>query len=447
LNSSINTADTNLRPEIKPVEHNVAGDGNSSPPFAYLSILLLLLSLFIAGCATSHDKRTVYHYEPSYGVASEQFERTQMALGGGLLPGNRAELLNNGDAFFPAMLEAIRSAKYSVNIELYIFAKGRIAESFVNALCAKAREGVEVRVLVDAVGERLEGLDKQMIEAGVQFKIYKPNKLRSITKVSDRTHRKIITVDGRIGFTGGLAIDDRWVGNARNPEEWRDTVVRLEGPVVLQLQRIFLENWLYTTGEFLDSLGQFPVAQVAGDVKAQAVGSSRTSQLSMAKLHYYLPIQAARKQVWIENAYFLPDREFLTALSAAARRGVDVRVVVPGKHTDIKAVRYAGRANYRALLKAGVRLYELQPTMLHSKVMLVDGIWSSIGSINFTGRSMKSNAEANVALYNSNFADQVRSSIEADMARCKEITLEQWKRRSLRERFREWYFGLYADFF
>jgi cardiolipin synthase len=418
------------------------------PSAFYFASLLLLFAFFVAGCASSHPKRTVYYYEPAYGVASEPFERTQVALGGGLLPGNRADLLINGDAFFPAILEAIRTAKYSVNIELFIFAKGRMADTFVAALCAKAREGVEVRVLVDSVGGRFRGgLGKQLIEAGVKFQIYKPHKFRSITKVSDRTHRKIVTVDGRIGFTGGLAIDDRWAGDARNPDEWRDTVVRLEGPVVLQMQRLFLENWLYTTGEFLDGAGQFPVALQPGDVKAQAVGSSRTSQLSMAKLHYYLPIQAARRQVWIENAYFLPDREFLTALCAAARRGVDVRVVVPGKHTDIKTVRYAGRANYRKLLEAGVRVYELQPTMLHSKVMLVDGIWCSIGSINFTGRSMKSNAEANVALYNNSFADQVRRSIEADMARSEAISLEQWKQRGFGERARECYFGLYANLF
>ena len=215
-------------------------------------------------------------------------------------------------------------------------------------------------------------------------------------------------MDGRIGFTGGLAIDDRWAGDARNPDEWRDTVVRLEGPAVLQMQRLFLEDWLYTTGEYLDGKGQFPVAQRVGEIKAQAVGSSRTSQLSMAKLHYYMPIQAARHQVWIENAYFLPDEDFLTALVAAARRGVDVRVVVPGRHTDLKAIRYGGRRNYRRLLEAGVRIYEFQPSMLHSKVMLVDGLWCSIGSINFTSRSMKSNAEANVALYDRRFAGEVQ---------------------------------------
>ena len=361
--------------------------------------------------------------------------------------GNQATLLNNGDAFFPAILEAIRASKASVNIELYIFAKRSMAESFVEALCAKARERVEVRVLVDSVGERLGKLGAQMKTAGVKFQIYKPTRLRSIAKTGDRTHRKIITVDGRIGFTGGLAIDDRWAGDARNPDEWRDTVVRLEGPVVLLLQRLFLEDWLYTTGEFLDGAAQFPVAQMAGGMKAQVIGSSRTSQLSAAKLHYFLPIQAARNHIWIENAYFLPDKDIRVALCAAARRGVDVRIVLPGKHIDLKAVRYAARHDYRKLLEAGIRIYEFQPTMIHCKVMVVDNVWSSIGSINFTSRSMKANAEGNAAIYDPAFAGQVKGVIAADLIRSELITLEQWKHRNLCQRLREAYFSLYKDLF
>jgi len=276
--------------------------------FQLTRMLTALLAFLLVGCATSHEKRTVYVYDPIYGAESVEFERVLVALGGGLLPGNRAILLNNGDAYFPAILEAIHAARRSVNIELYIFAQGRMADAFVEALCAKARAGVQVRVLVDAVGERLGPLAGQMMAAGVKFRVYKPNRLLTITKVSDRTHRKIITVDGNVGFTGGLAIDDRWNGDARNPAEWRDTVVRLEGPVVLQMQRLFLENWLFTTGEFLDSEGQFPEALVAGSVKAQMVGSTRTSQLSLAKLHYYLPIQAARNQLWIEKRLLHPGR-------------------------------------------------------------------------------------------------------------------------------------------
>jgi cardiolipin synthase len=416
-------------------------------PSGTARLLALLALTFLCGCATSFGKRTVYTYEPSYGVASPQFERLLEAQTVGLPGGNQATLLNNGDGFFPAILEAIRGAKASVNIELYIFAKGKMAEQFVEALCAKAHEGVEVRVLVDSVGERLGKLDDKMKACGVNFQIYKPRKLFSIAKTGDRTHRKIITVDGRIGFTGGLAIDDRWAGDARNPDEWRDTVVRVEGPAVLLLQRVFLEDWLYTTGEVLDGPRQFPVAQEVGDVKAQAVASSRTSQLSGAKLHYYIPMQAARDHIWIENAYFLPDKDVRVALCAAARRGVDVRVVVPGEHIDIKAVRYAARGYYEEMLEAGVKIYEYQPTMIHCKVMVVDGVWSSIGSMNFTARSMKANAEANVAIYDASFANQVRAVIEADIARSEPILLEQWKKRGSGEKTKEWFYGLYKNLF
>lgn len=411
-----------------------------------LIAILLLTLLFGCASATQYQKRVVYDYQPNYGVASPQFERAMVGTGG-LSTGNQAVLLQNGDAFFPSILKAIRGAKASVNIELYIFAKGKVAETFVEALCNKAKEGVEVRVLVDLVGEHLGQLDEQMKAAGVKFRIYKPLELRSISDPGDRTHRKIITVDGRIGFTGGLAIDDRWAGNARNPKEWRDTVVRLEGPVVLQMQRVFLENWLYTTGEFLDGEGQFPVAHMMGNMKAQAVASSRTSQLSMAKLHYYMPMQAAQKYIWIENAYFLPDGDFKIALVDAARRGVDVRIIVPGKNTDLLPLRYATQREYGGLLEGGVKIYEFQPTMLHSKVMIVDGIWCSIGSINFTSRSMKSNAEANVAIYDTSFAEQVHGMMEGDMARCENITLERWKQRGLYKKLRELYFSLFKNLF
>ncbi len=420
---------------------------SKGPFFRRAGLITALLAVLVSGCATSHQKRVAYRYEPDYGVASLRFERALVAGGGGLFGGNQAVLLQNGDNFFPSILEAIQAAKSSVNIELYIFARGKMAETFAEALCAKAQQGVEIRVLVDSVGEGLGPLGQKMVDCGVKLRIYKPVRLRSISKTGDRTHRKIITVDGRIGFTGGMAIDDRWAGNARNESEWRDTVVRLEGPVVLQLQRVFLENWLYTTGEFLDGEGQFPVADTPGAMKAQAIASSRTSQLSMAKPHYYMPIQAAQDRIWIQNAYFLPDPDLKTALIAAAARGVDVRVVVPGEHTDIRAVRYSGRRNYHDLMKAGVKIYEFQPTMLHSKIMLVDDLWCSIGSINFTSRSMKSNAEANVAIYDSRFAEQVRLMMEQDMARSEQISLDQWRQRNVFERIKEVYFGLYSTLF
>lgn len=408
---------------------------------------VLLLAVLTAGCATSHEKRASYHYTPAYGVASPEFERVLVAQGGELPDGNRAMLLNNGDEFFSDILEAIRGARASVNIEVSIFTRGRIAEVFGDTLCAKAQDGVPVRLLVDSLGARLGGLEARMKAAGVHLQIYKPARLRSLPKTGDRTHRKIIVVDGRVGFTGGLAIDDRWAGNARCPTEWRETVVRVEGPVVFQLQRLFLENWLYATGEFLDGEEQFPVVDKPGTLKAQAVGSSRTSQLSMAKLHYYMPIQAARKEIWIENAYFLPDKDLKAALIAAALRGVDVRLVVPGRHIDIKPVLYASQRDYSELLQAGVKIFEYQPAMMHSKVMVVDDLWSSIGSINFTARSMKANAEANIAFYDPVFAGEVKAMIEADMAQCQPILWERWKRRGPCQRLREYYWGLFRNLF
>ncbi len=406
-----------------------------------------LLGALSTGCATSHGKRVGYHYDPVYGVASPEFERMLMGQASGLMPGNRARLLNNGDAFFPAILEAIRGARQSVNIELYIFTHGRIGEEVTAALCAKAREGVEVRVLVDAFGSRTGGLERRMTAAGVKFRRYKPVTLPTIVKTGDRTHRKIVTVDGRLGFTGGFAVDDRWLGNAGNAREWREVVAEIEGPAVQQLQRAFCENWLYATGEVLDGPGQFPEPAVVGVLKAQAVGSTRTSQLSMAKLHYYLPIQAARERVWIANAYFLPDRDFRRALCAAAQRGVDVRLLLPGRLSHLKTVRYASRKDYRRFLEAGVKVYEYRPTMMHSKMMVVDSLWTSVGSVNFTARSMKAQAEANLAIYDRDFALEAEAIIEEDFRRSDRIELGAWRRRGLCNRLKELYFGLYKEMF
>lgn len=406
----------------------------------------LLAVLGTTSCSTSHPKRLVYHYEPAYGVADAPFERVLQAQSS-LVGGNDARLLNNGEEFFPAILDAIGSARHSVNVELYIYATGRVGRQFAQALAAKAREGVAVRVLVDALGKRTGGLDRELQAAGVRFAVYKPVRLWQLSKTGDRTHRKIITVDGRIGFTGGFSVDDRWAGDARHPGEWRDVVVRVEGPVVQQLQRLFFQNWLYATGEIPDGEGEFAEVPPAGNLRAQAVGSTRGADVSLAKLHYYLPIQAARERIWIENAYFLPDRDFRRGLVAAARRGVDVRLVLPGRHTDIRLTRYAARSDYDELLRGGVRIFEYQPTMLHTKLMVVDGAWTSIGSINFTARSMRANAEANLAIYDRDFARQAEQVIEQDLARCREITAEEWRARGLCDRLRESYASLYKSLF
>jgi cardiolipin synthase len=343
------------------------------------------------------------------------------------------------------MLAAIRGARQSVNMEMYIFDHGEVATEFARALAERARAGVEVRLLVDAWGSDLGELQELLAAAGARVKEYKPLRIYSVHKVGNRTHRKILTVDGRVAFCGGVGIDDRWKGDARNAREWRETMVRLEGPVVSQLQAIFMEDWVHTTGEVLHGDGQFPRIEPAGDTLAQAISSSRTDSSSMAKLLYYMAIQAARKRIWIENAYFVPDRQIRQGLVRAVERGVEVKILVPGRHIDVPIVRMASRFHYGELLDAGVQIYEYLPTMMHNKVMAVDGIWTTIGSINFVNRSMRSNAEANIAIYDRRFAVLVERMIEDDMKRCEVFTKRKWGKRGLLARLGETFFWLFSE--
>ena len=397
----------------------------------------------MGGC--SLGKRTIYQYDPAYGVDSPEFRRSLDVLRTEMVPGNQATVLQNGDGFFPAMLEAIRGARASVNMEMYIFREGRVASEFAAALAEKARAGVPVRLLVDGFGSSLGPLQDQMERAGVKVRVYRPLRIYSITRVGNRTHRRILTVDGRIGFCGGMALDDRWAGDARNPREWRDTVVRVEGPVVTQLQSIFLEDWLLTTGEVLAGDEHFPRVPSAGGMLAQAVAASRTDQSSMAKLLVYMAIQAARRDIWIENAYFVPDDQIRAGLIRAVARGVDVKVIVPGEHIDIPAIRMASRYYYGELLDGGVQIFEYLPTMMHNKVMVVDGLWSTIGSINFDNRSMRANAEVNVAVYDRDFARVIEQMIQEDLQSSESFTKEKWKRRGFLARFGELFFWLFSE--
>ena len=409
---------------------------------------LLLLALLSAAGGCSYifsEKRTVYQYEPSYGADSQEFRRSLDAFGTEMVPFNAAGLLQNGDEIFDSLEAAFRGARASINIETYIFDHGAIGTRIARVLAEKAREGVEVRLLVDGFGSSLGDLGDEMAAAGVKVEVYKPLRIYSLDKVGSRTHRRIFTIDGRIGFCGGVGIDDRWKGNARNPAEWRETMVRVEGPVVAQLQHVFFEDWVHTTGEVLHGKAQFPTIEPAGDMLAQAISSSRTDQSSMAKLQYYMAIQAARSKIWIENAYFVPDSQIRQGLVQAAARGVDVRVVVPGKYIDSPNVRNASRFHYGELLDGGVQIFEYLPTMMHNKVMVVDGVWTSIGSINFVNRSMKKNGEASVSVYDRRFADQVERMIEADLTSAERFTKEKWRKRGLLARFGELFFWLFSE--
>ncbi len=375
-------------------------------------------------------------------VGSEGFLRAAEALTQApITRGNTAEILINGDRIFPAMLEAIRSARRTVNLLTYIYWRGEIAGEFADALCERATAGVECRVLLDAVGSIKMDPDlvARMEESGVCVRRFRPPKPYAIRRGNNRTHRKLLLADGRVAFTGGVGIADEWTGDAQDPEHWRDTHVRVEGPVVRGLQGSFAENWLEATGEVLAGEDDLPELEpIAGEGAAMlAVRSSAGVGDSDLETLFFLTIAAARASIDLTSAYFAPRPAFLAALADAARSGVAVRVLVPGPLIDKDVVRHTARSVYGPLLRAGVRIFEYQPTMLHAKSMVVDGVWSTVGSANFDNRSFQLNDENVVGVQDTAFAAELTAAFERDLTRSAEITLEDWSSRPLHERARE----------
>jgi cardiolipin synthase len=392
-----------------------------------------------SGCTLlSLDKRSAYKYDQPSAVADGAFRRSLDAFGNTMVGGNRAEILNNGDEIFPGMLGAIRDAKVTVNLESYIFKNDKAGELFATELMAAARRGVEVRVLVDATGSSRTGpLLDRMKTAGVKAYVFHPIRLWSLYKIGRRTHRKILVVDGTVSFTGGFCIAEPWMGNARNPKEWRDMMVRATGPVSAQMQAIFGEDWTYTTGEILAGDKFYPPIAPAGEALAQGVKMSRGDSSSLAEMLYYVAIRSARKSIHIQNAYFVPDAQLREALIEAARRGVDVRVMVPGRHIDMPLLRMASRIHYGELLQGGVRIFEYDRTMMHNKDAVIDGVFSTIGSINFDARSLLENAEDSLSFYDRDVGARMEEIFTADEKNCREVTYQSWKKRGVHQRVAE----------
>ena len=394
------------------------------------------------------EKRDVYKFDRPFTTADPAFRRSLDTFGTAMVTGNSAELLMNGDQIFPAMTKAIREARTSVNLETYIFQPDAAGKQFADAMIEAASRGVEVRLLIDAWGSKLGDLQGPLEKAGVRWRKYRPLRLFTIYKIGKRTHRKILVVDGKVAFTGGLGISEQWLGNARNPKEWRDTQVRVVGPAVDQMQSIFAEDWTYTTGEILAGEKFYPRRDGnAGEVHAQAIKVSRGDASSLAKMLYYVAIKSAAKSIYIQNAYFLPDKQVRDALVDAVKRGVEVKVMVPGRHIDLPMVRFASWMHYGDLLKSGVKIYEYRPTMFHNKTMIVDGIFSTIGSINFDARSMNRNAEESMAFYDRGFAATMEAMFNEDLKRCEEITFEQWDNRGLPKRLSELVFWIWEPYY
>jgi len=404
-----------------------------------LALALLAVVLPAAGCTLiSGDKRSTYQLERSAAVEEAAFRRSLDAFGNSMVGGNRAEIRNNGDEVVPAMTGAIRDARRTVDLESYIFKNDRAGAIFADALIDAARRGVEVRALVDGTGSGLSGpLLDRMKQAGVKAYVYHPVRLWSIYKIGRRTHRKILVVDGAVAFTGGFCIADRWLGAARNPDEWRDMMVEVHGPVAAQMQAIFGEDWTYTTGEVLAGDKFYPRIEREGSVEAQGIKVARGDSSSLAEMLYYLAIESATKSIHIRNAYFVPDRQILDALVRAARRGVDVKIMVPGRQIDVPLVRMASRRHYGELLSGGVKIYEYNRTMMHSKDAVIDGIFSTIGSINFDARSLRENEEDSLAFYDRGFAAALEAVFADDQKECREVTYQSWRRRGLEQRAAE----------
>lgn len=382
-----------------------------------------------------------------HSVMDPAFERTVGAvLTPQLVSGNRIQTLLNGDQIFPAMLSALQNAKTSITFETYIYRTSSIGMKFETAFADAAQRGVQVKVLVDWIGGELadSGLER-MRAAGVEVQLYNPPRWNTLGRVNNRTHRKLMVVDGRIGFVGGVGIADDWRGNAQNAKHWRGTHFQVEGPVVAQLQSAFIDNWLQTTGEPLDGEAFLPPLAAVGSSPAHVFGSSPGGGSKSMQLLYLMSITAAAKSIDLSAAYFVPDEVAIRSLVAAARRGVRVRILTPGSHMDMATVRRASRAAWGPLLEAGVQIFEFEPTMFHCKVMVVDGIWVSLGSSNFDARSFSINDEANLNVYDAVFAAEQAGVFEDDLMRSQAITLDGWRNRPWNERGLDYVAGIFAS--
>jgi cardiolipin synthase len=376
-----------------------------------------------------------------YGLDDPQFKRSLgTLLGPPILAGNRIDTLRNGDEIFPPMLAAIRAARHNIDFETYVYWSGQIGRDFADAIAERARAGVPAHVLLDWVGsQRMEKdvLDT-MRDAGARVEFYHPLRWYTIARMNNRTHRKLLIVDGLVAFTGGVGIAEEWTGNAEDPQHWRDTHFRIQGPAVAQMQAAFLDNWMKVTGEISHGGDYFPALSAKGQSDAQLFESSPKGGSTSMELMYLLAIVASQRSILLEAAYFIPDDLASRALIEARRRGVDVRVIVPGKYNDAKVTRYASRSTWGPLLGAGVRIFEYQPTMFHCKVMVVDGQFTSVGSTNFDDRSFRLNDEASLNIFDADVALDETKIFEEDIARSREYTLEDWAARPWWQRLSEW---------
>ena len=358
--------------------------------------------------------------------------------------GNRVALKMNGDGVYPALWQDLRAAKQTITVQFYYCQPGAVADTFAQVLAERARAKVRVLVLLDAFGsQNLLGDEKwvrTLTSAGVELARLRPLHWYALHKANFRSHVRTVVIDGKVGYTGGFGLADYWLGDGRHEDQWRESNVRVEGPSVMQLQGIFAAAWAEATGELLTGDAFYPRLGFApaGDTRAGMLYAMPTTGSTNAERFMALTLASARQRLWIETSYFVPDDDFRRLLLQAAKRGVDVRILTAGDKSDVKTTTFAGRARYEQLLEGGVRIYEYLPTMIHSKTFVVDGLWSTVGSLNFDNRSLAFNNESNLVVLDAGIGAQMDSLFLEDLRYSKEITLGTWRQRGRKERVFEW---------
>jgi cardiolipin synthase A/B len=398
---------------------------------------LAVMLVIIASCSRVPPHLELPHLEtkqPAFAATLGGYSGTPV------VGGNRVDILLNGEQIFPAKLAAIRSARRSISYAQYVFENGGPAEEIAAALAERCRAGVQVNVLLDAVGALAmpAELRSEMTEAGCRVESFRPLRPFTFDRFNNRNHRRILVVDGVVGVTGGSGISGKWSGNGKQSGHWRDTDVRIEGPVVEQLQGAFAENWLEATGVAIGGPEYFPRRRVGpkGRVDAQIVRSSPAGGSTAMYTVFLLAMSSARQSIHITNPYFVPDEKMIETLLDAARRGVKVVLLIPGA-IDHNLVRQASRSEFGRLLKGGVLIYEYRPALLHAKTMVIDGTWATVGSTNLDHRSFALNEELNVVVYDGSIAHRLERVFAQDLANSRPVTYQEWSRRSLTSRFLE----------
>jgi cardiolipin synthase len=417
--------------------------------FKLILTVVIILSVVGVLLMIAQDQVTL-KIESAYAAEDPTFPGYVSALlGPHPTGGNTYTVLTNGDQIFPQMLEAVKSAQRRISFETYIYNEGAVGKQFTEAFIAAAKRGVQVHLVIDAMGS--SKIPKEWHEslqaAGAKLGEFGRTKWYSIEELNYRTHRKILVVDGRVGFTGGVGLDDQWLGNAQDKEHWRDTMVKVEGPVVRLMEGAFNENFIETLGPVTPTVD--PPAQVPAEPLDTAIvlRSSPSGGANDLKRLYLLTIAAARRSLDIATPYFVTDESSDWALVEARKRGVRVRILVEGDLTDAMPVKYASRNAYQRLMDQGIEIYEYQPTMMHTKVMMVDGVWSVFGSANFDNRSLELNDEMNVAVSDRGLAARFAQDFEQDLRAAKKLDPGEWRKRSFLEKSREHFWSYFGEIF